>query len=68
MLKLHCRIVCKTRNYNAETSLLESKYNILNDNIEIWTMYSMLDILQEAPQAARVKVLASGNAIERRFR
>lgn len=27
-----------------------------------------IELLQESPQAARVKVMASGNAVERRFR
>jgi hypothetical protein len=30
--------------------------------------YFHIELLQESPQAARVKVMASGNSIERRFR
>ena len=30
--------------------------------------YFHIELLQESPQAARVKVMASGNSVERRFR
>jgi hypothetical protein len=30
--------------------------------------YFYIELLQESPQAARVKVMASGNSVERRFR
>lgn len=45
----------------------------LGDHVHLLARPQVLDAyclccLQEAPQAARVKVLASGNSIERRFR
>lgn len=48
--------------------ILVRKVNILSSLIFNAGSHFHIELFQESPQAARVKVMASGNSVERRFR